>query len=122
MEHPEQLPALAGNAHSKSESVELMAAWRRLGRAATFVALLTSPAVFLWFHEAFHWKWYWALLATIGVVALFRGMIDVLSRRLIPWPSTFGIVDPATLESEVVARRRVWFWRSAIKTVIWVAI
>ena len=42
-------------------STELADQWRRLTRAATVVALLTSPAVFVWFHEYNGWSWLWSL-------------------------------------------------------------
>jgi len=37
---------------------ELTAQWRSLARAATFVAVLTSPAVFVWLHnrQGRHWQ------------------------------------------------------------------
>jgi hypothetical protein len=44
-------------------------------------------------------------------VFAFRGGLDLLFRRLIQWPSLFGIDNPQLREEDVVARRRVWFWR-----------
>ena len=47
-----------------------------LTRAATIVALLTSPALYIWFNQHNGWAWYWSLLATFGVVIVFRGFAD----------------------------------------------
>src|SRR5918994_1455623 len=85
--------------------------WRRLARAATFVAVLTSPAVFVWLHELQGWSTLWSLVGTFLVVIAFRGMVDLLFRRAIPWPSLFGADTQKLREEDVVNRRRVWFWR-----------
>ena len=72
------------------EATALAYEWRKLTRAATAVAVLTSPAWFLVFWKANHWDWYWALLATfVGVIA-FRGAVDVISHKLIPAPNLYG--------------------------------
>ena len=92
-------------------SHELAISWRRLTRAATIVAVLTAPALFVWFTKQNGWDWWVALLATIGVIAVFRGIADLLFRKLIPRPSLFGLDSPQLLEEDVVARRRAWFWR-----------
>src|SRR5918996_298044 len=92
-------------------SQELSDQWRRLARAATFVAVLTSPALLLLLREQQGWSWRWAIIATVLGVAAFRGGVDLLFRRSIPWPSLFGIDSPEAREEDVVNRRRVWFWR-----------
>jgi cell division protease FtsH len=98
---------------------------------ATFVALLTSPAAFLFLHRGLGWDWRWALLGTIVGVAAFRGTIDVLMRRVIPWPSLFGTDEMKLREEDILARRRAWFWRRWVKwgllfvggvTIAWLAI
>lgn len=68
--------ALAGlpQAHS-APSTELADQWRRLTRAATAVAVLTSPALFIWFKEYNGWSTLGSLAATVGV-----GNIDRLTR------------------------------------------
>ena len=53
----------------------------------------------------------WAIVATILGVAAFRGLLDLIFHRFIPWPSLFGIDNAELREEDVVARRRVWFWR-----------
>jgi ATP-dependent Zn protease len=102
----EAAPALA----RQQEREQLRDQWRTLIRAATFVALLTSPAAFTWFHNHEGWSVWWSLLATAGVVIAFRGLVDVTLRRFIPWPSLFGVEDTRLREEDVVGRRRAWFW------------
>src|SRR4029079_18007154 len=55
----------------------------------------------------------------IATVIISRGFSDEVTRWMIPWPSTFGIADPETLQNEVVARRRLWWWRSFFKLWVW---
>ncbi len=110
-------------------SLELAGQWRRLTRAATFVAVLTSPVPFVWFQRHNGWAWYWALLATFGIIAAFRGLVDLVFRRFIPWPSLFGTDDRRLRDEDVMGRRRAWFWRFwfrlgvvviAVVTIFWV--
>src|SRR4051812_25678644 len=89
--------------------------WRRLARAATLVAVLTSPAVFAWCLEVQHWGVLWSLVATFFAVIAFRGAVDLIFRRAIPWPSLFGAESRQLREEDVVNRRRVWFWRFWLK-------
>src|SRR2546423_11416031 len=91
-------------------SPELAAQWRSLTRAATFVAILTSPAVFVWLHNRQGLAVRYALLLTVIEVAAFRGLMDILFRRYIKTPSLFGEESQELRESDVVARRRVAFW------------
>jgi SpoVK/Ycf46/Vps4 family AAA+-type ATPase len=84
--------------------------WRRLGRAATAVALLTSPAVFVLLHSRYGWPLIWALVGTVAVVVAFRGFIDVVAHRFIPSPSLYG-AEAALKEQDVISRRRLWYWR-----------
>ena len=94
--------------------------WRTLTRAATVVALLTSPAVFLWFHQQDGWSVWMSLAATAGVVIGFRGLIEVVFRRFLPWPSLFGTEDARLKEEDVLGRRRGWFWRRVVRFVMWI--
>ena len=95
----------------QEESVLLAQQWRKLARAATFVAILTSPAAFVWFHKQQEWPIGWSLLGTIATVAAFRGLVDLFLHLFIPWPSLFGTDDALLKEEDVVNRRRAWFWR-----------
>src|SRR5712691_3292036 len=96
---------------AQEESILLAQQWRMLARAATFVAVLTSPAAFVWFHKHQGWSIGWSLAATIATVGAFRGFIDLVLRRFIPWPSLFGTDDTRLQDEDVVNRRRAWFWR-----------
>src|SRR3954451_8804792 len=110
---------------------DLSAQWRSLTRAATFVAVLTSPAVFVWFHNQLGWPFRYALVVTVLEVAAFRGLIDLLFRRYIETPSLFGTDSVELREADVVGRRRVAFWRGVwrlvrfavvLVTVLWIVL
>src|SRR5687768_2703442 len=105
-------------ARSEPPPAELADQWRLLTRAATAVAILTSPALFLWFKEYNGWAWQWALLAALGVVIVFRGFADLLFRRLIPWPSLFGSDSQNLRDEDVMSRRRAWYWRKKARLAI----
>jgi ATP-dependent Zn protease len=87
--------------------------WRSLTRAATVVALLTAPAVFVWLHEHEGLKLRYALILTLVEVAAFRGLVDIVFRRFIATPSLFGEEREELRAEDVVARRRSAFWRTA---------
>src|SRR5215218_9483181 len=89
---------------------ELGDQWRRLIRSATLIAVLTSPAAFIWFREAKGLSIGWSIFWTFIVVIAFRGAVDLIVRRLIPWPSLYAVEDTQLKEDDVVNRRRVWFW------------
>src|SRR5437868_13882196 len=86
---PEAAPLLT----SQEERRRLAYQWRGLTRAATFVAVLTSPLAFMVFHREVGWGIWWSLLATVVSVIAFRGPIDLAIRKLIPWPSLSGLDD-----------------------------
>jgi ATP-dependent Zn protease len=92
----------------------LGAEWRRLGRAATFVALLTSPAFFLILYDSNRLGLIWSLVITALGVVVFRGLVEVITRRLIPSPSLYG-ADQTLMAQDLVARRRYWFWRTKFR-------
>ena len=100
---------------ASGHSQELAWQWRRLTRATTAVAVLAAPAIYLWLTEQSGWGWWQALLGTFGLVVVARGLGDLLLHRFIPWPSLFGLDSPRLREEDVVARRRVWFWRFWVK-------
>jgi len=103
-------------------SAELASQWRRLTRVATAVALITAPALVVWFNQTQGWAWYWSILAALLVVVCFRGVVDLLFHRMIPRPSLFGLESQRLREEDVVARRRVWFWRFWVKVGIGVVV
>src|SRR5437762_13480148 len=96
---------------SRVDSNELARQWRVLTRAATAVALLTSPAVYVYLHKQLGWTVGWSIFGAFGSVAAFRGFIDLVLHRFIPWPSLFGTDDPQLRDEDVTNRRRSWFWR-----------
>jgi cell division protease FtsH len=103
-------------------SQELARSWKKLTRAATIVAVLTSPALYIWFTQQDGLDWWKALLATVAIVVVFRGFADLLVRRLIPSPSMFGVETLSLREEDVVGRRRAWFWRFWFKISVYFAI
>jgi cell division protease FtsH len=107
---------------STEQSRELSNQWRSLRRAATAVALLSSPALFVWLYKMQGMAAGWAIVVTIVAVAAFRGLLDLVFHRFIEWPSLFGVDNPRLREEDVVARRRVWFWRSWAKIVYLLAL
>jgi ATP-dependent Zn protease len=112
----------------QAEASQLAQSWRRLTRAATIVAVATSPVFYVWLTQRNDWVWWKALIATVAIVVVFRGMADLLFRKLIPNPSLFGIESRELREEDIVGRRRAWFWRFWFKifvlffvviTVVW---
>jgi ATP-dependent Zn protease len=101
------------------ESRELAMEWRKLTRAATLVAVLTSPATLFYLVLQHGWPVGWALLVTFVSVIAFRGLVDVVAHRLIPRASLYGAEKPL-LEEDVVARRRLWYWRTKWKRWTWI--
>jgi ATP-dependent Zn protease len=102
-------------------SIALAREWRRLGRAATGVALITSPALFLALYDRFRWPLFWAIVGTILGVAAFRGGIDVLAHKLIPAPSLYG-AEEQLRDEDIIARRRLWYWRRKYRRAWWLAV
>src|SRR6476661_5740555 len=100
-----------GTLRSSEASVALAAQLRRLARVATFVALLTSPAAYFFFHKEDGLSVGKSILCTVLVVI----------RLLIPWPSLFGTEDARLREEDVVNRRRAWTWRFIYRVGIFLA-
>src|SRR4051794_39315168 len=98
-----------------AQQTELISQWRRLIRAATAVALVTSPVIFFWFHQSVGWNTWLSLLATFFCVIAFRGGMDIILRHLIPWPSLFGTDSAELREEDFWNRRRGWYWTPKYK-------
>jgi cell division protease FtsH len=113
-----QPPALS----APEEQRALNDQWRALRRSATVVAVLCAPAAFLWLSQVEDVPVGWALVATALGVFAFRGLLDLVFRRFIPWPSLFAVDDPRVREEDVLNRRRAWFWHSIFKFFLVVAI
>jgi ATP-dependent Zn protease len=106
------------NEHASALAYE----WRRLTRVATGVALLTSPAFFLLLYQSDHLGLVVSLLLTVVAVIAFRGLVEVVVRRLIPTPALYG-ADESLKQDDIVARRRYWYWRTKFRRLpVYVAI
>jgi ATP-dependent Zn protease len=114
MAYADESPRVRGpiNEHAAALAQE----WRRLTRAATTVALLTAPAFFLILFDTNGLGLVPALIVTVLAVIIFRGLVEVLSRKLIPSPSLYG-ADNTLKQEDIVARRRYWFWRGKFRRV-----
>jgi ATP-dependent Zn protease len=113
-EEPPRLPARRVN----DQAISLAREWRALGRAATAVAVITSPALFVLLHNTYGWSIFWSIVGAFFGVVIFRGLIDVLAHRFIPSPALYGAED-ALKKQDVLSRRRVWYWRHKFKVWIW---
>jgi hypothetical protein len=58
-------------------SRQLADQWRRLRWAATFVALLSRPAVFVWLNVVEGWSPLKSAIATFFLVIASRGLLDL---------------------------------------------
>jgi hypothetical protein len=105
-------PLIGGGVNESALS--LASEWRRLGRVATFVAILTSPATYVILHNRFGWSIFWSLVGAFAGIAIFRGAIDVIAHRLVPFPSLYGAEDKLR-EEDVVSRRRHWYWKTKFR-------
>src|SRR5215216_765164 len=108
--HPQAAPA-GPRARREEQRNALARQWRHLTRAATFVALLTSPAFFAILYQRNGWGLLAAIVVSGIAVIAFRGLVDVLARKLIPSPSLYG-ADQKMAEEDVIAKRRLWYWRT----------
>src|SRR3954449_8115068 len=107
--HPQAAPGRQQTRREEQRNA-LAIQWRQLTRAATFVALLTSPAFFVILYQRNGWGMVAALIVTFLAVISFRGLIDVLARKVIPSPSLYG-ADKRMADEDVIAKRRAWYWR-----------
>src|ERR1700761_9292947 len=105
---------------SRERGAVLAREWRMLTRAATIVALLTAPAFFLVLYESNHLSLVASILITAVAVLLFRALVEVIVRKVLPWPTLLD-ADAAMREDDIVARRRFWYWRSKFRLIVfWV--
>jgi ATP-dependent Zn protease len=103
------------------QAISLAKEWRALGRAATAVAVITSPALYVLLHNTYGWTLPWALLGTVTGIVIFRGAVDVLAHKLIPSPALYG-AEATLKEQDVVSRRRLWYWRHKFRVWFWVGL
>ena len=119
-DHLAEEPRTSYRRRLNQESLALAREWRRLSRAATAVAIITSPVLYLLLREGLEWPVAWSLLGTLIGVGAFRGLIDVIAHKLIPRPSLYGAEKHLAAE-DVVSRRRVWYWQKKFRRLLWLA-
>ena len=66
---------VAAGVLSGEEQRLLSAQWRSLRRVATGVAVLSSPAVFVFLHKQERWAIGWSVVGALLAIAAFRGQI-----------------------------------------------
>src|SRR4051794_32269869 len=102
---------------AREENRVLSDQWRGLRRAATFVAVISVPAIFVWLWKHTGLPFGWAIAVTAFAAFLFRGGMDLIFRKFIPWPSLFATDDIGLREEDVVNRRRAWYWRQKYRLI-----
>jgi ATP-dependent Zn protease len=112
MAYAEESPSVQRPINEDASALAIQ--WRGLTRVATAVALLTSPAFFLVLYETDHIGFAGAVIITAIAVITFRGLVEVVARKLIPSPSLYG-ADESLKEDDIVARRRYWYWRTKFR-------
>src|SRR3954454_1288872 len=100
-----------------AESLALAREWRRLGRAATAVAVITSPVMFTVLYSALDLPIWAALLLTILGIAAFRGAVDIIAHWFVPSPSIYG-AEKELADEDILSRRRLWYWRRRYRQLI----
>src|SRR3954469_20724554 len=103
------------------QAISLAREWRMLGRVATAVAVLTSPALFFLLYSTYDWGRGWSLLGAFAGIVIFRGGVDVIAHKLIPSPALYG-AENALKEQDVISRRRVWYWRHKFRVWFWLGL
>ncbi len=119
MNEEEGRRAIGGGVNDSALS--LASEWRKLSRLATIVAVLTSPATFALLHYRFDWGLPWAILGAIAGIAIFRGGVDVLAHKMVPFPALYG-ADEELRRQDVITRRRHWYWKTKYRRAMWLFI
>src|SRR3954467_11067068 len=101
--HPQAAPG-GPRARREEQRNALAGQWRQLTRAATFVAILTSPAFFVILYQRNDVRLPLAIALTLFAVVAFRGLVDVLARKAIPSPSLYRASERLAAE-DVLAKR-----------------
>ena len=71
-----------------------------------------APAFFFVVYDSNHLGFLASILITALGVLIFRGLVEVVVRSIIPWPSLLSGSDELK-EDDIVARRRFWYWRTS---------
>src|SRR3954453_6746733 len=115
--HPQAAPG-GSRARREEQRNALAQQWRALTRAATFVALLTSPAFFVILYQRNGWGMFAAIVVSLAAVIAFRGLVDVVARKFIPSPTLYG-ANQQMADEDVIAKRRLWYWRTKYRHLTW---
>src|SRR6185369_11972607 len=103
-------------------TMSTLAARRSISNFATVVAAVTAPmlAVALTYRGiAVGWA---AGIALVSVI-LFRGMVDLVVKRMIGTPDMFGQDTPELRAEDALRKRRIHFWRTVAKlTPLWIVL
>jgi cell division protease FtsH len=105
----------------QGEASAIAAQWRVLARVATGVAVLTAPLFFVLLYQVLGWGVVASVAVAVVAVFAFRGFVDVVTRRVLPTPSSFG-QDTALRAADISSRRRAWFWRSVLRLAVALAV
>src|SRR5437879_1451787 len=120
--HPQAAPQQPRTRAKRDQERNALATqWRQLTRAATFVAVLTSPAFFIVLYRRNGWGFLAALVVTFIGVIMFRGLVDVVARKLIPSPTLYE-ADARLAAEDIIAKRRLWYWRTKYRHLTWLAV
>src|SRR5207248_3323201 len=120
--HPEASPPRTRSPERREEERNALATqWRTLTRAATFVAVLTSPAFFVILYRRNGWSLLASVIVTGVAVIGFRGFVDVVARKMIPSPRLYG-ADKRISDEDVIAKRRLWYWRTKYRRLTYLAV
>jgi ATP-dependent Zn protease len=102
-------------------ALSLASEWRKLGKIATFVAICTAPALYVLLHNRLDWPFGWSVVGALAGVIVFRGIVDVLAHKIIPFPPLYGAEDDLRQE-DVVSRRRHWYWKTKLRRGTWLLV
>ncbi len=85
--------------------------WQRLSSWVTLVTLLAVPTLVEYFHIVQNWSLPKSFLWGFGIAIIFRGVLELLFRKTLPWPTLFDTESRELKETDIMNRRRFWFWR-----------
>ena len=69
-------------------------------------------------HNRFDWSVFWAMLGAFAGIAIFRGGVDVIAHKLVPFPALYG-AEAKLRQEDVVSRRRHWYWKTKYRRATW---
>lgn len=93
----------------------IRAKWATLTNFLTIVALLFWPTFFFETHMTLGAPWWWAVTAAFVGVAAVRGGMDLVARKLLPWPTLFDAPEESAKVQDALARKRFNYWKAKYK-------